>query len=732
MTLFRLAMPWENPEINTFIVQPPFKDRSQIIIYLNQLPRSGREEIRLFGLAEIKLFEPEIKNDVQIFLTRLATKFQESHTENPALAFEQSLEWANRVLRENFEQRYLPHINLLFGCLKNNNLQFATLGLITTYIFFKEKNNYKNLDLLKTYTSNKSDALDLFFSNLISGELHRNNFVLFSTPTLLDFLTVDRLEKIITQTKTSEICSHLETILNQIENKLAFGGILIAWPANDWQSPVLLQKPRKITPDSSIRQLIQQEQETAKILSPSLFSNLRKAWQSWRSKKILLNSEQTAKADLETLKKITKIYTRLNGWQGQIKIWAQKTLITLGKLIFNFFLLLKNLWRPALLIKSLKQKIRGKFLSLPPKRRWLLVLSASAALLLIISLTVGYFQKASSLEKQNYNQIVNNIKNKLDETESSLIYKNEDQALLKLKEIKTAFELFPQNSTNRKQMYEKLFSNYQILVQKIQHFQTVSAQLEIGLASTGITNPTLLLLVDKKLISTTNDKPNLGIYDLASQKFNFLTDAHLNTSLSWVLQKDDTVLILNDLKRLVQFNPKNNSFELKEITWTKPDSEISLIVIYGTKLYALDAKYNQISKHAQSTTGFGKGEFWINPKEELKLSDTSSLAVDGNIYIGKNNGEIWKLEKGQKINFDLSQIDPPLNSPIKLFTKTESTNLFILEPQQKRIIIWNKKTNRLTTQLTSSNFKNLKNLTVDEKTKKIYLIDGQNILSIKY
>lgn len=725
-------MPWENPEINTFIVQPPLKDRSQIILYLNQLPRSGRQEVKLFGLAEIKLFEPEIKNDVQIFLTRLSKKFQEFHTENPALAFEQSLEWANRVLRENFEQRYLPHINLFFGCLKNNNLQFATLGLITAFIFFKEKNNYKNLDLLKAYTSNKSGAPDLFFSNLISGELHRNNFVLFSTPTILDFLTVDRLEKIITQTKTSEICSHLEIILNQIENKLSFGGILIAWPADDWQSPILLQKSRKITPDSSIRQLIRQEQETAKILSPSLFSNLRKEWQRWRSKKNLLNPEQTAKADIETLKKITKIYTRLNGWQGQIKTGMQKTLITLGKVIFRFFLFLKNLWRPALLIQSLKQKIRGKFLSLPPKRRWLLVLSASAALLLIVSLTVGYFQKTSNLEKQNYNQIVNDIKNKLDETESSLIYKNEDQARLRLKEIKTAFETFPQNSTNRRQMYEKLFSNYQILIQKIQHFQIVSPQLEFDLAPTEITNPTLLLIVDKKLISATGDKSSLGIYDLASQKFNSSTDLHLSVPLSWILQKDNSILILNDLKRLVQFNPESNSFELKEVTWAKSDSEITSIMTYGTKLYALDTKYNQLSKHAQSTTGFGKGEFWVKPNENLKLDDASSLVIDGNIYISKNNGEIWKLEKGQKINFDLSQIDPPLNSPTKLFTKTESTNLFILEPQQKRIIIWNKKTNRLTAQLTSPDFKNLKDLVVDEKTKKIYLIDGQNILSIKY
>ena len=150
-------------------------------------------------------------------------------------------------------------------------MQFASFGENIAYIFYKEKNTHQYLDLLKAYT--RTDGRELYFSNLISGDLHRNNFVLFSLPNLLDFLSLERVEKIITQTKPESICDHLETILNQIENKLSFGGLLIEWPDQDWQiaTPLAFKTP-KITPDSSIQKLIHQEEETAKILTPSLLS----------------------------------------------------------------------------------------------------------------------------------------------------------------------------------------------------------------------------------------------------------------------------------------------------------------------------------------------------------------------------------------------------------------------------------------------------------------------------
>jgi len=743
-------MPWDRPEINTFIVQPPLKDRAQIIIYLNQLPRSGRDEERLFGLAEITTPENDIKNEIQIFLTQLSTKYQEESIENPGLAFEQTLEWANRILRERFDPKKLAYVNLVFGCLKNSTMQFTTIGTVVAQIFFKEKNIYQNIDLLKAYAANnKTTKQDLFFSNLISGELHHNNFVLFSIPTLLDFLSIDRLEKIITQTKPTEICNHLETILNQIENKLAFGGMLIEWPDNDWQTaPLTLPIPIKATPDSSIKQLLKQEADTAKILTPSLFSSLKNIWQN-RKQKILPTAELLQQAtpeinkDIETIRKITKIYSSLTGWKGKLRLFSQNFLVGLGKVLFNIYTFFKKVphWNFSLkaftanpfFLKTLLLKMKKHFTSLPPKKLIIIILSTLTIITFIISLSVTIIQKQSKIENENYNQSVNDIKKKLDEADSNLIYKNEEQAKEKLKEAALALNLLPKTGANRIEAAEQLNTTYQEILQKIQHSQTVVPTTELDLTNIyqNLT-PDFLLLANRNIYFTYNkDNPVIISYNLDTKKPKLSEDTKLHTPLSWVIQKDNTLLILDKNQKLVQFNPAGNSFEFKDITWAKQDSIINSIALYNGKLYAVDVKNQQVSKHNPSTTGFGKGEYWIK-QTNLKLDNTSDIGIDGNIYLAKNNGEIWRFESGTKTNLATDLIAPPLQSSIKISTAYGSDLLFILDTNHKRIIIWNKKTNTLVSQFISNDFTDLRDLAPDEKNKKIYIIDGLKIKSFKY
>lgn len=743
-------MPWDRPEINTFIVQPPLKDRSQIIIYLNQLPRSGRDQERLFGLAEIATPENDIKNEIQIFLTQLSTKYQEETVENPGLAFEQTLEWANRILRERFDPKKLADVNLVFGCLKNNTMQFTTLGSVVAQIFFKEKNNYQNIDLLKAYTSNnKTTGQDLFFSNLISGELHHNNFVLFSIPTLLDFLSLERLEKIITQTKPSEICDYLETILNQIESKLAFGGMLIEWPDNDWQTaPIPLPVQIRATPDSSIKQLLKQEADTAKILTPSLFSGLKNLWQNRKQQQkttptLPIQPTPEINKDIDTIRKITKIYAGLTGWKGQLRLISQNFLVGLGKLLFNIYNFFKQIphWTFSIsafksnpfFLKTLFLKIITHFKKLPPKKLIIVILSSFTIIALIASLTISQMQKKSKIEAENYNQLINNIKNKLDEADSNLIYKNEDQAKAKLKEVAAELSALPKTADTREEMAKKLEANYQEIVQKMQHAQTVTLQTELDLSNTNQkTIPDFLLLSNKNLYLTySTDSSSITSYNLDTKKVNNTADSRLGNPLSWVTQKDNTILILNKNQKLVQFNPLTNSFDSKDITWAKPDSAINSITVYNGKLYAIDSKNQQISKHNPSTTGFGKGEFWIK-QGGLKLDNTTDISIDGNVYVAKNNGEIWRFEMGTKTNLTTDLIAPPLQSSIKISTAYGSDLLFILDNDHKRVIIWNKKTNSLVSQFISTEFTDLRDLAPDEKNKKIYVIDGLKIKSFKY
>lgn len=735
-------MIFDKPEINTFVVQPHFKDRSQIFIFLNPPRHRGLEQSRIFLLAEISLTDYNLKNQLQLFITQLSKYYQEMEKESPLTAFENSLEWANQQIQENFDPKTQARLNLLFGCFKKDNLQFATGGNISAHVFFKEKGVYKNLDLLKTCAETE-EKNSLFFSNLISGTLHANNFALFTTASVFDFLTLDRVQKIITNDKPANACNHLEKILNAIENKMAFGGLLIFWPER-LPSPVSPVKNSRLTPDASIKQLLRQEQKTASIMSPALWSSFKELWSKYKGKP----TAQKNPADLQTLKRITHLYARLTGWQGKIKKGWQNSLIFLGKSLYRVYLLIKKT-RPghfsfnlsllkktgqSLIIPLIKswQNLKTRFWRIPPKRRLILIFLSLTLITLVVSLSINYYQNKNQLASQEYNQAVNKIKSKLDQAESSLIYKDETQARLLAREIKNLLDRLPHDSSNRQKMYERLFAGWRNIVAKLQHFLTVAPQTEIDLASyKNNFQANLFTKIDKKFIFINPLDSTILIINSLTKELK-LVDSQIENVLDFVVEKDGTILLLGKNGRLARFDPSQNTIEPKEVVWPAKNFRPSLIGSYNSKLYALDTAVNQISKHLPSTTGFGKGAYWLSPEANLKLDDVVSLVIDGAVYLAKNNGEIWKLESGRKQDVDLGWIDPPLQANSKISTKTNSDNLFILGTQTKRIIILNKKTGRLISQLTSPDFSNPLNFSVDEKEKKIYVLDGGKVLSIKY
>ncbi|HPV70618.1 MAG TPA: hypothetical protein PKY08_01795 [Candidatus Magasanikbacteria bacterium] len=738
----------DRPELNTFLVQPPSKDRSQIVIFLGPAIHGGINKERIFILAEIPSSNFEFKNQIQIFINQLAKKYQELEKENPIIAFENSLEWANRELKENFEPSELIQLSLIFGGLRNEQLQFAAGGKNNAHIFYRDQEGYKNTDLLKNYSTENTET-NIFFANLISGSIHQNNFVLFSTPTVLNYLTIDRLQKIITSNKTDEIGARLEDLLSQIENKVSFGGIIISW-AED-KNTNLPKSTFKLTPNESIGRLLRQQKETDQIMSPAVLQSIKKYLQNKKNKNTVATEEEK-----KTLQKINKIYHRLNGWPGKISAAWQKILLTLGKIIYGTLIFLKNIFKKiiyldirsphkvltycqrlpsqiGLFIKKQIIAIKIKFLSLSLKKRILFSLTFVSLVFLIISLLLIFSNLKTNHSSTAYNQTLEQIKNQIGEAESYLIYKNEDKAGQLIKEIKVSLDRLPVNSENQKKSKEELTDSLQPLIYKIQKIQQVSSTLELDLSKLGLTNkPESLIKTVSYFVFLTPKSSTINLYNRISKKNIEIKNEQITSWKNVSLQKDETILIIYNDDSLTQFDPETQTFTLKDASWPNKDRQISLVATYNSKLYSLDSKNNQIFKHFPSTTGFGKGENWINPNSEINFSDAVSMVIDGNIYVARKNGQIYKLESGNLISFDINFLDPVLTSIKNIYTKNGSDLLFVLDREKQRVIIWNKKNNKLISQLTSSEWTDLNDLVADEKEGKIYLLNNLNILSVKY
>ncbi len=719
-----LFMPINSTELNTFLTQSSLKDHSRVLLSLAPPPKHNLPMSRLFAMVEYHP-TPHLRETMPILINQMLRHYEEEIKDNPDNAFEHNLEWANRLIGQMLKPDELNELNFIFGGIKNNQLQFTFNGRISGYIIFKDGEKYRHLDLIKTYGDRQKEA-GPFFSNLVSGDLSPDNLVIFCTGAVFDFITIDRLEKIILSRPMENACRYLEKTLNQIANQLSFGGLIINLLTPSAQRQIQIASTERVTPDNSIRRLVYKEKETENILSPSLWLMFKKFFNKTKNKQ---------DSDLETIKKITKIYNRLTGWQGQMKkTWRE---------MIKFFsrtakpptepIVKKTAGITALraLAQKLWQAPRAKILALPPTRRYLFLGALIVGAIFIVSVGWSYQQNNNRLEQEKYNQLLNGIKEKIDQAESSIIYKDEEQAEKLLTEIKNDLTEFPQNSANRRTMRQNLLVNAEIIAAKLRHLKTIVPTLAADLSALNLTcQPTDLIAAKLSFFFFCNNDTNLWRYDTKSKTSVALTSPLAGELKYKFVKKDGLVLLLNGKDRLTQFDLKTGEFSSLEIIWPKTDSEIKLIGHYNTYLYSLDVKNNLIAKHKESTTGFAKGAGWL--KEDISVSDLTGWAIDGSIYIARPYGSVSKLDSGHLQNFSLSALDPQLNSAVKIFSSPDSQNIFILDPGQKRVIIWNKKTQKLVAQYTAEEFTDLQDLSVNEKNKTIYLLNGMKIQSIEY
>jgi hypothetical protein len=278
-------------------------------------------------------------------------------------------------------------------------------------------------------------------------------------------------------------------------------------------------------------------------------------------------------------------------------------------------------------------------------------------------------------------------------------------------------------------MFDNLTAGAEGLAKELQRLSSVVPTTEADLTGQNL-NPTGFYLLADSFTLFTAGSSTLTVYN---RKDKTLTpnEAKLSGFKLATELKDNTVLILDASNRLWQFNPANNALETKEITWPAGELQIKALNVYNNRLYVTDASTQQILKFNPTNTGWGKGANWLTTTG-LNLSDVNDMAIDSAIYLAKNNSEVWKLENNQKQNWNLDNLEPKLTTATKVYTQNGSDSLFILDAQSKRVVIWNKKDNKLIAQYTSPDFHDLRDMAVNEKDKKIFLLDGVKIVSVRY
>jgi len=118
------------------------------------------------------------------------------------------------------------------------------------------------------------------------------------------------------------------------------------------------------------------------------------------------------------------------------------------------------------------------------------------------------------------------------------------------------------------------------------------------------------------------------------------------------------------------------------------DDPVSDVTLYEGNMYVLAA--NQIYKYANATTGDVEYSEWINGELDDNLI---SLAIDGNIYVLTDKGDVITMFKGEEESrFDLGVIP---SEDARLITVDNSEYIYLFEPETELLSVFNKENGRL-------------------------------------
>jgi hypothetical protein len=514
------------------------------------------------------------------------------------------------------------------------------------------------------------------------------------TPNINKLLTKNRLRKTILNNNILEAAQDIQSSLTGFKPDLSFGGILF--------------------------QLKNKQEEKEAINSNSDETNYRPTSKPQEEK---ISSNILAKSG----KFLVNFFSKLVKY-----IWS--FLLKIKDIFLGLFLLITNQGgQRKTITKNIKQSFsdrRREFRELPVISKALLIVALLAGLSFVGSLSYIKIKEAKRQEIQQTQNKVKTVQKKIDSAKAELIYDNDKKALTILTDAQNKLDKLPNNLQSIKQNFpskEKLEGKITSKLNKARNITTVSSTLVVNLAKkTNKKKPNKLAFIKDKLISYNPKSNQTYLVDKTTKSITNKKYTALESLTHDATPKENDYIVFSSKNKAVKLTPDPYNFSLQEIDFPSDNPSIAGLAIYSRNLYTIDKKSNQIFKHSPIQGGFSTGEPWIKKSTSANLKNAKSLAIDGNIYVLKNNGQIEKFFTGEREKFNVSGVSPKLSNPTEIWTYRDVDNIYVLEPTKKRVVILNKE-GKIIKQLKGKEWSNPTNMIIEEKKNTGYVIDNGKI-----
>lgn len=670
---------------------------------------------------------------------RLANSF--GTDSNPQHRFEQFLGALNETLSEHVRDgRWsvpIEHLHAIVGVATPKQMYVSGTGELTAlFLHKKPSDRYQIFNLFRGILTEQSlPTWEKTFAVVLDGDIHFGDVFCVCDKDLQRAITPDDLNQTLSTLPPVSAVARIKQFFPHRDSILL---IVLRASGEDIETGRIQKNKSEMPAGLSLDELQNTQKTTDKLLAdqrPNL-SILLAQVVSWLKSKTMTKSRvlrdlNSKESTFTTLKRFGRILLRVSIFIAKRSI---KHTMRVSKTLFDTQERNKLHKKIELAGKGTLASAQSFIIQtrrIPRSMKFLALGIIVAIFALIIGIVVLSKTQARTEAENEFNEKIAAVEEIMEQAAGAVIYKDESRAREQYLSAQTMINDLPKNTPDQTKIVQELLSDVQAALDEIRHLITIpNPPLLADLAGINGKVSGKSLISNGDTIYAFGSDGRVYKYDRIEKKFEVAIgdDTQAPVAIS-TTQEDGRVYILASDGSTFWVDLESKTVKSIEVG----NARSSDLEAYADRLYFLrptiDGVDGQVIRFDRNGTNFTNEKNWINSKT-TQFGEAVSLAVDGTLYVLLKNGTIAKFEAGNEIEWDTETIEPKITAATKIWTDPNSKFIYVLEPETKRLVVFDKNSGAFIAQYRSDAFTDLKDFVVDEAGYSIYILAGSKLYSI--
>lgn len=238
---------------------------------------------------------------------------------------------------------------------------------------------------------------------------------------------------------------------------------------------------------------------------------------------------------------------------------------------------------------------------------------------------------------------------------------------------------------------------------------------------------TLAQGIGSRAVFVDRDKQQAVVLDLETKQLTTLSLEGIGGIRSVVL-RDNRLFVLAD--GVYEVAVETGATPKNSIPAGDSNSGGQLLGAYESYLYVLNPAKRNIYRYLKQDEGYSDPVGWLTSSLGSSLDDVVSLAVDGDLWLSSKTGEIKRFTSGRQQQFVVKGLPTAFSSALYIVTALEFPQLYVLEPNQNRLVILEKDGTFLR-EIKNASLGSASALVVDTTTNRVLVLSGSMVFAVE-